>query len=71
MPQTADEEQFLTTDEVAKILRVNVWTVKKMLAAGEFKGAFKVSSGLTSPWRIPQSAVDRYIREQKKQRDRK
>ncbi len=71
MPQTADEEQFLTTGEVAEILRVNVWTVKKMLAAGEFKGAFKVSAGLTSPWRIPQSAVDRYIREQKKQRDRK
>lgn len=65
------EDEFLTTTEVAKILRVNVWTVKKMLAAGEFKGAFKVSDGLTSPWRIPKSAVERYISDQQKQRDRK
>lgn len=65
------EEEFLTTAEVAEILRVNVWTVKKLLAAGGFKGAYKVGKGKTSPWRIPKGAIDRYIRDQQKQRDRK
>jgi excisionase family DNA binding protein len=63
------KERFLSIQEVAEVFGVNIWTVKKWLAEGKFSGAFKLGTGRTSPWRIPQSAIDTHIRQLQKERD--
>ena len=52
-----EPEQMFTVDEVAKILKLNPETIRRMLRRGEVKG--KQFPPPRGPWRIPQSEVDR------------
>lgn len=51
-----DEVLYLTADEVAKMFRVNLRTVHKLIKDGELK-AFKVGGR----WRIPVEEVEAMI----------
>jgi len=50
--------KYLTVREVAERLRVSQPTVLNLIDSGEFPGSFKAGN----QWRIPESAVDDYIR---------
>ena len=50
-------ENYLTTAEVARVLRVRVEYVTKLCRRGDLPGAFRVGRSL----RIPESAVRRYV----------
>lgn len=55
-------EQRYTTDEVAQMLRESSTIIKQACRRGLFKGAYKkASGGLTSPWIIPESAIEAYL----------
>jgi len=51
-----DEMKYLTTEEVAKILKVSTWTIYNLIKSGELS-AFRVGA----QWRIPQEEVDAMI----------
>jgi excisionase family DNA binding protein len=51
---------FLTNDEVAKILRVHPRTVDRWLKRGMLKG-YKLGNGKTSLWRISKSEVKKFL----------
>jgi len=51
-----DKVLFLTTEEVAKMLRMNLRTVHKLIKDGELR-AFKAGH----QWRIPVEAVNEMI----------
>jgi len=59
------KEPFVNIQDVATLLDVSTRTVLRLIAAGKFPGAFKVSDQ-NSPWRIPATEIETYI---KKQRD--
>lgn len=50
-------ENYLTSAEVARLLRVRVEYVTKLCRRGDLPGAFKIGRSL----RIPESAVRRYV----------
>lgn len=52
--------KFLTTKEVAARLGVRTYTVSTWCFNGEFPGAFQL--GRRSGWRIPEKALDKFIR---------
>lgn len=52
-------ERAYTVNRLAEILDMSPHTVRNYVKAGRFPGAFKMSSR-TSPWLIPESAVDAY-----------
>lgn len=61
MPQ---DEEMLTTEEVAKILRVNVKTVRSWIASGEL-----VAIDIGNEYRISRTNLDKFI--EKRQTDRR
>jgi predicted DNA-binding transcriptional regulator AlpA len=60
-------ETKLKAHEVADMLGVTVQTVSNYCADGVFPNAFKLGNSKTHPWRIPQSDVDAYLRERRKE----
>lgn len=54
-------ETFLTRDEVAQLLRVNIRTVERWLKNGSLKG-YKLGDGKTSLWRIPEAELKNFLR---------
>ncbi|HRH55416.1 MAG TPA: helix-turn-helix domain-containing protein [Candidatus Paceibacterota bacterium] len=54
-------ETFLTRDEVAQLLRVNIRTVERWLKNGSLKG-YKLGNGKTSLWRIPEVELKNFLR---------
>jgi excisionase family DNA binding protein len=61
----AQENNYLTTTEVANILHVTLGTVINMIKKGRFPGAYKVDPGSKSIWRIPQSGLDAFLEARK------
>lgn len=56
---------WLSTAQVADVLRVSPESVRKLCAAGEFgMGAIQLGAKKGSPWRIRRAAVHAYIRRQ-------
>ena len=54
---------YLSIREVAERLGTHEKTVSGMVRVGAFPGAKKIGSqGRTSPWRIPEDAVNAYFR---------
>ena len=53
MPQ---DDEMLTTDEVAKQLRVNVKTVRNWIATGEL-----VAIDIGNEYRVPRSNLNKFI----------
>jgi len=74
--QVPKQERLLNISDVARALNVDPWTVRRWLNEGRFNwtagnritGAFKTGPSRTHPWRIPQSAFDRFIRERQEER---
>lgn len=60
-PQT-----LLKVPDVAARLNVSRKTIVNYCEAKIFPNAFKLGESRTSPWRIPQSDVDAYLRQQKR-----
>ena len=58
------DEEMLTTDEVAKILRVNVKTVRNWIATGEL-----VALDIGNEYRISRTNLNRFI--EKRQTDKR
>jgi len=53
--------EYLTRNEVAKMLRVHPRTVDRWLKKGLLK-AYKLGDGKTAPLRISQKAVDKFLK---------
>lgn len=53
--------EYLTRNEVAKLLRVHPRTVDRWLKGGLLKG-YKLGKGKTSLLRIPQKEVDKFLK---------
>lgn len=53
--------EFLTSKEVAEILRVTPATVMNMIKRGQLRGKKVGSGGVSSPWRIPKKDVIEYV----------
>lgn len=74
--QVPKQEHLLNISDVARALNVDPWTVRRWAKEGRFNwtekgrivGAFKTGDSRTQPWRIPQSALDRFIRERQEER---
>lgn len=60
----SQDEEMLTTEEVAKILRVNVKTVRNWIASGEL-----VAIDIGNEYRISRTNLDKFI--EKRQTDRR
>ncbi len=60
-------EHLLTVEEVAEFLRVTPRAIQRYCQEGQFPGAFKLTEGQTSDWRIPQSGLDAYLKRQRDQ----
>ena len=52
-------DQIYTLDEVARLLRVNKETVRRILRAGELQGFLTRKHG---SWRVTQTALNEYIK---------
>ncbi len=61
-PTPAVNDRLLRPDVVADMLGVQRRTVLKMINEGRLK-AIDISQGRRPTWRVPQSEVERYIRE--------
>jgi excisionase family DNA binding protein len=55
------DDPLLTVRQVAQRLQVSEITVRRWIAAGTIKQASRIT--VRSGWRIPQSEVDRLLRE--------
>lgn len=70
------QEYLLNISDVARALNIDPWTVRRWAKEGRFNwiekgkviGAFRTGSSRTHPWRIPQSALDRFIQERQEER---
>ncbi len=60
----SQDEEMLTTDEVAKILRVNVKTVRNWIATGEL-----VAIDIGNEYRITRTNLNKFI--EKRQTDKR
>ncbi len=56
------QEEILDADEVARLLRFNERTVKRLAAKGELPG-FRVGGR----WRFRRASIDEYIKQQEHQ----
>lgn len=58
--------------EVAEMLGISLRTAQRMVAVGRFPNAFKAGAGARyrTPWRIPQSDVENYIKQQQAARQK-
>jgi excisionase family DNA binding protein len=54
------EQEFLTTQEAAEILKVSPQTVMSMVRRGQLRGKKVGVGGVSSPWRIVKDDVVRY-----------
>ena len=54
----------LTLQEAADKLNITTRTLTKLLEARKFPGAWKVTDSPNSPWRIPETDLDAYIKTQ-------
>ena len=54
------EQEFLTTQEAAEILKVTPQTVMSMVRRGQLTGKKVGVGGVSSPWRIVKKDVVRY-----------
>lgn len=52
------QEEYLTVQEVADILRVHRNTVQRLAQSGQFPGAIGIRIRKHTTWRIPQSALE-------------
>lgn len=59
MTNISPEKDYLSSDEVARILRVTPWTVRELARVGKFPNAHRPGKA----WMIPRSDVDNYIKE--------
>ena len=53
--------EFLTSKEVAEILRVTPATVMNMIRRGQIRGKKVGSGGISSPWRISKREIIKYL----------
>lgn len=51
-------EEFLTTEEIAKALKVHVITVRRWIVAGKLRATF-----LGKEYRVGRNDLDRFLRE--------
>ena len=74
MAETKGKEQeiLLSIETVSEKLGITISTVRRMIADGFFKGAFRPSAILkngkqkpSGPWRVPLAAVEEHIHKQK------
>ena len=56
------EQEYLTTQEAADILKVTPQTVMSMVRRGQLRGKKIGIEGVSSPWRIPKEDVLEYAR---------
>lgn len=56
--------EILSSPEVEEYLKVSRRTVARLIAEGRLKGAFKVTASPNSPWRVPRSSVEEFVRDQ-------
>jgi len=54
-------EKALTVAQVAERLQLTVRTIRKFLREGKIRG-IKTSEGKGGDWRIPESALEEYLR---------
>ena len=55
------KREFLTSKEVADILRVTPATVMNMIKRGQLRGKKVGAGGISSPWRIPKEDIIKYV----------
>jgi len=55
---------------VASVLNVTVQTIASYCESGVFPKAFKLGDSKTSPWRIPQSDLQAYLKKRREQSSR-
>jgi excisionase family DNA binding protein len=55
------EQEYLTTQEAAEILKVTPQTIMNMVRRGQLRGKKVGVGGISSPWRIPKEEVIRYV----------
>jgi excisionase family DNA binding protein len=53
--------KLLTFNQARSRLRVSRETLRRRIASGELE-AFKIGDHITSPYRIPETAIDAYLR---------
>ena len=55
------EQEYLTTQEAADILKVTPQTVMNMVRRGQLRGKKVGVGGISSPWRIVKKDVVKYV----------
>ena len=55
------EQEYLTTQEAADILKVTPQTVMNMIRRGQIRGKKVGSGGISSPWRISKREIIKYL----------
>ena len=55
------EQEYLTTQEAADILKVTPQTVMNMVRRGQLRGKKVGVGGISSPWRIVKDDVVKYV----------
>ncbi len=55
------EQEYLTTQEAADILKVTPQTVMNMVRRGQLRGKKVGVGGISSPWRIIKEDVVKYV----------
>jgi len=68
MVLAAEDEEFLTSSEAAKLLGVTGETINRWLQAGHFPNAWRINPHSRSRWRIPKSDIDAFIELRRSQR---
>ncbi|GAB6901939.1 helix-turn-helix domain-containing protein [Kineosporia succinea] len=56
MKERSNGSRFLTTGQVADLLGLSRWTIRRKCEAGDYKGADR-PAGPTGQWRIPAAAI--------------
>jgi excisionase family DNA binding protein len=58
-------KSYLNASEVAKLLKVDRATVTRWAQQGKLRGATRIRIGKSHQWRIPMSAFEELIKNQK------
>src|SRR5215211_2110328 len=63
LPSMAQEADYYTAHEAARLLGISPARVRQMLRAGELEGERgpELPEGVPGPWRVPASAVSAYV----------
>jgi excisionase family DNA binding protein len=59
--------EHLTVAQIAKLLRVTTRTVNNIIKRGEFPNAYQIPGGRTSPFLVPKSDLEVYLKEKRPQ----